>query len=196
IGPSISAYSVMASPGGRSCSIAPPASSCVVDGLTNGTTYTFTATATNAAGTSNASAASASVTPTAAASSLPASPRPRLSGAPRVVVSGSSVVVSSSVQVTSAGTLSQSAVYASSARASKPVSACAASVKVKKAGTVKIACRLNAKARAALRKGALKLTLTTTFTAAGKAPTSVKSAVSVPRSSGAATPRASHGLLR
>ena len=48
---------------GKTCTITSPATSCEISGLTNGSDYTFTATATNGAGTSAASAASSTVTP-------------------------------------------------------------------------------------------------------------------------------------
>lgn len=55
---------VTASPGGATCTVTLPAAGCNVTGLTNFTTYTFTATTTNAAAfTSAPSAASAAVTP-------------------------------------------------------------------------------------------------------------------------------------
>ncbi|WP_243049675.1 fibronectin type III domain-containing protein [Dyella sp. RRB7] len=63
-GASITQYIVTSSPGGLTgnCANTP----CVVTGLTNGTAYTFTVTATNTAGTGAPSAASNSVTPKAA----------------------------------------------------------------------------------------------------------------------------------
>jgi hypothetical protein len=54
---------VTASPGGQQCSAA--GTSCVITGLSDGTPYTFTATASTMVGTSAASAPSAAVTPLA-----------------------------------------------------------------------------------------------------------------------------------
>jgi uncharacterized repeat protein (TIGR02543 family) len=48
---------------GATCRVDAPSTSCVITGLTDGTSYTFTSTATNSAGTASASAASNSVTP-------------------------------------------------------------------------------------------------------------------------------------
>jgi subtilisin family serine protease/fibronectin type 3 domain-containing protein len=59
-GSPISGYTVTASPGGATCSTS--SLGCTVTGLTNGTTYSFTVTATNGVGTGPASA-SASATP-------------------------------------------------------------------------------------------------------------------------------------
>jgi len=63
-GSPITAYTAISNPGGgsSSCTITPPLS-CTVTNLINGQAYTFTVSATNAAGTGPASAASNAVTP-------------------------------------------------------------------------------------------------------------------------------------
>ena len=61
-GMAITGYTVTSS-GGQTCTTPNGATTCTVTGLTNGIAYTFTVTATNAAGTGPASAASAPATP-------------------------------------------------------------------------------------------------------------------------------------
>lgn len=62
-GLAITSYTATAVPGGSHCTATPPATSCTVTGLANGTPYTFVVTATNAFATSGGSDVSAAVTP-------------------------------------------------------------------------------------------------------------------------------------
>lgn len=64
-GSAITGYTVTSNPGGRTCTTT-GSLTCSVTGLTGGTSYTFTVTATNSSGTGPASAASNAVTPTGA----------------------------------------------------------------------------------------------------------------------------------
>jgi hypothetical protein len=60
-GEQVTSYTVTASPGGSKCTAEAPADSCTVSDLTDGTSYTFTATATNLYGAGGVSLASAPV---------------------------------------------------------------------------------------------------------------------------------------
>ena len=82
----ISRYTVTSSPGGKTCTATPPTTSCTVGGLTNGTAYTFTVTATNTVGTSVPSARSAAVTPQASPQSQRAGSIPSTLRNPGVTV--------------------------------------------------------------------------------------------------------------
>src|SRR5262249_19403123 len=71
-GAPVTSYTVTGSPGGQTASAV--ASPIVVTGLTNGTTYTFTVTATNVAGTGPPSAPSNPITPGIAGTGPPSTP--------------------------------------------------------------------------------------------------------------------------
>ena len=57
-------YEVRVNPGGATCLVPSPTTSCTIQGLTNGTPYTFEVRALNGAGWGSWSTASAPVTPT------------------------------------------------------------------------------------------------------------------------------------
>jgi hypothetical protein len=63
-GSPVTSYTVTAAPGGATCTVAAPATTCTVSGLTAGTAYSFSVTASNINTTSSASTVSTSVTPT------------------------------------------------------------------------------------------------------------------------------------
>jgi len=88
-GGSVTSYTVTSSPDAKTCPVAAPQTSCTVEGLSDGTSYRFRATATNASGTGAASAWSNAVTPTAAPTAAPtATPTATPTAAATVVMKG------------------------------------------------------------------------------------------------------------
>lgn len=84
----IDTYSVTSSPPGGTCQTPGTAATCTVTGLTNGTEYTFTATATSLAGTSPPSAPSNAVSPQASASIQISGTRTTINSKSTIRVSG------------------------------------------------------------------------------------------------------------
>ena len=67
-GSPVDGYIITASPGGATCTAVAPSTTCTITGLTNGTSYSFSAVASNDIGLSNSSTSSNSVTPAAVSS--------------------------------------------------------------------------------------------------------------------------------
>lgn len=159
-GGSITSYTVTAGPGGKTCTATAPATSCVVEGLTNGTEYSFMVVANNAAGAGPASSA-VKATPAAAASPSKTSTKAkkplirilsaRISGGLRMTAT---------VRVNRAGRVSVVGVLGG-------VQGCTARATAKKAGVLTVSCLLNSSARARAAAGPAVLRTAARLSASG-----------------------------
>jgi hypothetical protein len=100
-GVSVTSYTVTSGPGETTCTVVAPATSCTVEGLANGTSYRFRATATNAIGIGVASAWSNTVTPAAAPTAAAPTAAPTAAAA-TVVIKGKVHCVATSCVTTGA----------------------------------------------------------------------------------------------
>lgn len=136
----------------------------MIEGLTNGTTYTFKVVAVNAAG-SGPESAEAKVTPTAApaGSQAAAEANPKITIPAAVVTRGRTLT--STVNPSVGGSVRVTATLAGR-------TACTVTKKATKAGRMTVTCTLNARTRAIIKKKAVTLKVTARLTdAKGKTAT-------------------------
>jgi hypothetical protein len=141
----------------------------VLSGLTNGTAYTFTATAANDSGTSTSSAASNAVTPAAPAVAVsesgPAPLVPKNLPVTTLRRVQTATVIKTKVKAPVSGKLVQVGTVPSGSKAkAKTMQVCKATRTVKKQGDVAMKCSLTKKARQMLAKKPLRVTIVSTLT--------------------------------
>ena len=164
-GGSVTSYTVTAGPGGKTCTATAPATSCVVEGLTNGTEYSFTVVANNAAGAGPASSA-VKATPTAAAAAASSASTPTTKAKRPVIrilsasISNGSRMVAT-VRVNRAGRVSVAGVLGG-------VKGCTAKATARKAGVLTVSCMLGSSARARAVAGVAVLRVTAQLSASGR----------------------------
>ena len=104
-------------------------------------------------------------------------------------VAANSLTLRSVIVVSSPGTATQYGTFNSSsaARSAKRLTACADSKKIKKAGRYKLSCKLTSAARSARRRGAIRVTLRTTFNPTGGTARSVTRTIRLKKTSSGVT---------
>ena len=155
----------------KTCTMTMPATSCVVDHLTGGKAYTFTAKANLVTWQTGASAASTAVTPTA-------TPVVVMKATPLVITLKDNQVGAQSNSVTISftadgpGSASLNGSTGGQRASNGSVKVCSAKKTIKKAGKVTMTCTLNNKGKALRTQHALHVVLTLTFTPTGGTTTS------------------------
>ena len=168
-GPAPTSYVVTASPGGKTCTVAGAAGSCTVRGLANDKSYTFTTVGANTSPRpSAASAASAPV---------------KVGYLSLRLNSATGTTITTTFNAPGVGWAYQHGYTTQQGRASatRQISICAMSKKVRKAGKTKLTCTLTKAARAARKRGTLPVSMVTTFIATGKAPVASTTALTLRR---------------
>ena len=188
-GPTPDTYTVAAaSDGSKTCTITAPTTSCTVTGLTNGTSYTFTAVAntTSPAASSVVSAASNAVTPTAAVvpPSNNGSNTTPTSTSPATTTTSSTAAAPTVLRLTSSrpeptgsaiittftapgpGAVHHVGTVATGRRSTRAatVTVCTYDQTINAAGVVHVTCNLNNAGRRLRTQQALVITLSTTYT--------------------------------
>jgi YVTN family beta-propeller protein len=167
-GAQITRYTATASPGGGTCTTT-GATNCLFTGLTNGTAYTFTVTATNVAGTSPSSTASAKATP-----HKDNRARVLAIGPAAVTFTKKGVGVAFNVTTTGPGVIAAAMSY-------KDNRYCSVAKRVTVADTYRVKCVMAAAGRALARKRAVTYTLNATFSPTNGPLASATQSVTVPR---------------
>ena len=182
--------------------LGPATSPLAITGLTNGTAYQVKLRAINSVGNGTPSSA-VSVTPAAAPTPTPdptptPTPTPDPTPTPTpdpsnkfvtLPVDATNSALQSTLVVSDPGIATQKGtfIYSSGARSARRLTACTGSRTITKAGRYKINCTLTAGARSARRRGAIRVTLTTTFTPTGGTARSVTRNVTLKKTSSGVT---------
>lgn len=177
--PPVRSYTATASPGGRSCSTT-GGLRCTITGLTAGMTYRVTVVAANEFGTGPASAPSAGISVPAGPAAVIAAKRIVTTAADGSVSVRVPVTVPGPGEVTLNGTTSNGGGSLRSS-VSRPVWRCTVAVVFAKAGTRTLTCRLRARARAQLRRGALRFAFETIYVPTGGVPVRSVARVNIAR---------------